>query len=302
MPGGAGRSQEADIVIALPGNELFAKQLAIQGGYDVLRLDTRRFPDGESYLRILGDVEGRRAHIVCTLAQPDLQFLPLAFLADAARDLGAREVNLIAPYLGYMRQDRRFNPGEAITSRSFARLISGLFDGLITVDAHLHRYDALEEIYSIPAQNLHAAPVIAAWVAANVHDPLLVGPDEESAQWVRGIAEIADVPFTVLSKTRYGDRKVRIDVPDLSAWKDQQPILIDDIASSGRTMIEAARQISSQGLKSPICAIVHGLFADDAFAVLSEVAARVVSTDSVPHESNAISLVGLVVDSLTKKA
>src|SRR3546814_16966881 len=88
--------------------------------------------------------------LVSTLARPDDGFLRLVFVADAARALGARDVTLIAPYLAYMRQDRRFRPGEAVTSRTFAGLISSSFDRLVTVDPHLQRYQALDQLYAIP--------------------------------------------------------------------------------------------------------------------------------------------------------
>jgi len=112
------------LILPLPGNDAFARQLAAAGKWEQGTLETRRFPDGESYVRIAADVADKSVVLVQTLAQPDPGFLSLVFAADAARDLGAREVTLVAPYLAYMRQDRRFHPGEAITSRSFARLVS----------------------------------------------------------------------------------------------------------------------------------------------------------------------------------
>ena len=274
----------------MPGNELFAAELARLGGYELGTLETRRFPDGESYSRLQSDVQGRSIYIICSLSRPDDKFLLLAFTADLARELGAAQVHLIAPYLCYMRQDTRFQPGEAITSRTFARLLSSLFDSLITVDAHLHRYKELAEIYTVPAYNLHAGPVMAQWIGKNVTAPFLIGPDEDSSQWVESIASESGVPFTVLRKTRHGDRDVTIELPDLSVWREKQPVLIDDIASSGRTMIEAARQIVSQGLEKPVCVVVHGLFAEEAYRQLATLASRIISTDSVSHPSNAISL------------
>ncbi len=256
--------------------------------------ETRRFPDGETYFRILSEVKGHAVDLVCTLAAPDDQFLRLVFAADTAHRLGAAEVTLVAPYLAYMRQDKVFNPGEAVTSQTFARLLSATFDRIVTVDPHLHRYPLLSALYQIPADSLHAAPVLADWIAANVAAPLLIGPDEESVQWVSGIASRIGAPFEVLRKTRHGDRSVEIAMPDLSAHRLRQPVLVDDIASSGGTLIEAARQFSAMGLPRPICAVVHALFAGDAFALLSEVAARVVSTDTVAHASNAVSVAPLI--------
>jgi ribose-phosphate pyrophosphokinase len=197
-----------------------------------------------------------------------------------------------------MRQDKRFHPGEAVTSTYFADLLSREVDRLITVDPHLHRRKALGEIYRIPAVALHAAPLLADWIAANVAQPLVVGPDVESEQWVSQVAGRAGAPYVVLRKERHGDRDVEIAIPDLGQWVGRRPVLIDDIASSGRTLIETARGLIAQGFEAPVCVVVHALFADDAFAELSGLAERVVSTDAVTHPSNGIPLAALLADAL----
>ncbi|NTT87566.1 ribose-phosphate diphosphokinase [Tabrizicola fusiformis] len=287
------------LILPMPGNEGFARDLADAGGGEIGTVETRRFPDGETYLRLLTPVAGRAVDLVATLAGPDPDFLRLAFAADAARAQGAVRVRLVAPYLAYMRQDKAFRPGEAVTSDSFARLISSLFDGLVTVDPHLHRRAALSELYSIPAAAVQAAPALADWITAEVPRPLLIGPDSESAQWVQAIAERISAPWTVMEKTRRGDYDVSVELPDLSGHAICTPVLIDDIASSGRTMIAAANLLAARGLARPVCAVVHPLFAGDAFARIQAVAARVVSCDSVPHPSNAIPLAPLVAAALT---
>lgn len=294
--------QAMPLILPLPGNERFARALADAGGWELGAIEARRFPDGESYVRILAEVSGRSVALVCTLARPDDGFLRLVFAADAARALGAREVTLIAPYLAYMRQDRRFLPGEAVTSRTFARLVSSSFERLVTVDPHLHRYPALSALYTIPAEALHAAPLLAAWIAAQVPAPLVIGPDEESEQWVSAIASRIGAPHAVLRKIRRGDRDVEIDLPDLSEWHAHRPVLVDDIASSGRTLMEAAAKLAQRGFTRPIVAVVHGIFAEDAYPRLAMLCDRVVSTDSVPHQSNAIGLAGLVADGLASGA
>jgi len=288
------------VVFAMPRNEAFAEALAEGGGFELGVLETRRFPDGESYVRLLTDVRGKCVDLVCSLANPNEGFLSLMFAADAARDRGAREVTLVAPYLSYMRQDRRFQPGEAVSSRTFARLVSTTFDRLVTVDPHLHRYPALSTLYTIPDITLNAAPVLADWIAAHVEAPLLIGPDEESEQWVSVIAARIGAPFTVLRKVRHGDRSVDVEVPDLSAWKGCQPVLVDDIASSGRTMIEAARKLVLQEFPKPVCALIHGIFAEDSYERLAALSSRIVSTDAVPHPSNAIGLAPLLAGALAK--
>lgn len=286
------------LLLPLPGNEAFAARLAAAGGFDTAALEARRFPDGERYVRIGSDVKGRVVDLICTLSQPDEKFLTLAFVAEAVRDLGAVSVNLVAPYLAYMRQDARFRPGEAVTSRTFARLLSGLIDRLVTVDPHLHRVGRLEEIYSVPCDVLHAAELLGTWVRRETTSPLIVGPDSESLQWAAAIASQAGAPCVVLEKQRYGDRDVRVSLPDLRRYAGLRPVLVDDMASSGRTLLAAAEGLRSQGFGAPVVLVVHPLFAGDALERLRMVAEQVVSTDTIEHPTNGIGVAPLIVERL----
>jgi ribose-phosphate pyrophosphokinase len=279
-----------EVVIPLPGNEALATSIARQLNAEHGSLQTRFFPDEETYLRFENQFDGRTVVLVCSLNKPDPKFLPLAFAADAARDLGAEKVILVAPYLCYMRQDRRFHAGEAITSISFARRLSATFDSFVTVDPHLHRYGSLGEIYSIPSRIVHSAAAIAEWIVKNVRQAVLMGPDIESEQWVSEVAREARSPYRVLRKERFGDRNVKIELPDLTEFRAHTPVVIDDIVSSGRTMIETARQMRQQGLVAPVCIAVHGLFTSQTERELLEVAARVVTTNTVPHHTNGIDM------------
>ncbi|MEZ5829638.1 MAG: ribose-phosphate pyrophosphokinase [Dongiaceae bacterium] len=282
------------IWVATPGNEAMTARLAAETKGDIAALEARRFPDGETYLRLRTDVSGRNVAVVCTLDRPDGKYLPLAFAAATARDLGATRVGLVAPYLAYMRQDRRFKDGEAVTSGYFARMISAGFDWLVTVAPHLHRHKSLDEIYTIPSRVVHADQALADWIGHNISSPLIVGPDSESAQWAGTIAARAHCPHVVLNKHRRGDREVAIDLPDLSAWQGRKPVLVDDIISSAATMIEGARLLAAAGMAKPDCVAIHGVFADDSFRKLSALAARVVTTNTVAHESNQIDISAVI--------
>jgi ribose-phosphate pyrophosphokinase len=228
-----------------------------------------------------------------TLREPDSMLLPVVFLADAARDHGATRVGLVAPYLAYMRQDVRFRPGEAVTSKSFARLLSSTFDWLVTVDPHLHRYGSLGELYTIPTSVVHAASLIAVWVRDHIPDALLVGPDSESEQWVADVASRAGVPSIVLVKTRHGDRDVEVSVPDVERWRDRTPVLVDDIVSTARTMIATVRHLLRAGMRPPVCIGVHAVFAGSAYEdLVAAGAGRVVTCNTIRHGSNDIDISG----------
>jgi len=281
----------APLFIALPGNEAMASRLAALSGGDTGILMLGAFPDGECHLRFRNNLAGRSVVLVCTLARPDTKIAPLLFAADAARQLGARKVGLVAPYLCYMRQDRSFQPGDAVTSRSFAALLSRGCDWLATVDPHLHRYQSLGEIYSIPARALHAGPAIAAWIKASVAHPFLIGPDAESRQWVGAVAGQCGAGFAVLSKERLDDRTVTSSPGDLRIPEGTTPILLDDIVSTGATMIEAMRLLESLSTLPPVAIGIHGILSDGAQPILD---AGLVTTNTVPGSAAIIDISGII--------
>lgn len=291
--------QQATVVLAMPGNETLADQLvaalpallpascaAVRGTAEV-----RRFPDGESHVRIDTPLAACDVVIVATLDRPDDKLVPLLLLAAAARENGAARIGLVAPYLAYMRQDKIFFPGETISARHFARWLSAAFDWLVTVDPHLHRITRLDEVYAMPSTVVHAADSIAAWLRGNVDNALLIGPDEESGQWVADVAQRAGRPFVVLDKVRRGDRDVTVSVPQVERWRDHVPVLVDDIISTARTMIATVHHVVAAGLQAPLCIGVHAVFAQDAYAELQAAGARaVLSCDTIVHPSNTITV------------
>lgn len=279
------------VVFGFPGHHRLAQAISreIEGETGAFAL--RRFPDGETYVRLDSDVAQRDVVLVCGLHDPDAKVLPLLFAANAAKDLGARRVGIVAPYLGYLRQDTRFKPGEAITSATFGRIISGFADWVVTVDPHLHRYSSLGAVYSIPGVVAHAASPMARWIGENVDAPVLVGPDSESEQWVAEVAHGASAPYVVLAKTRHGDRDVSVALPQMERWRDRTPVLVDDIISTARTMVAALGRLKEAGFAPSVCVGIHAIFADDAYRALEAAgAARIVTCNTVPHETNVIDM------------
>lgn len=283
------------LLFAMPGNENLTEQLGLALSWEIGALQVRRFPDGEANLRYLSTLAGREIVLVCTMDRPDEKFLALYLSASIARELGAVRVGLVVPYLAYMRQDARFHDGEGITSAHFAGLVSGLCDWLVTVDPHLHRHHDLNEIYRIPTRVASASPVISQWITNNLQRPVVIGPDEESEQWVAEVAKAAGCPYTVLQKVRHGDRDVEVSVPQPELLRGMTPVLVDDIVSTARTMIAATAHLHAAGLAAPVCICVHPLFAGDAYAALQAAGiARIVSCNTVSHPTNTIDLTGAV--------
>ena len=277
------------ILFAMPGNEAFALHLDRAISCEVGQMEMRRFPDGESYVRLLSPVHGRDVFFVCTLDRPDEKIVPLYLAVRTARELGARRVGLVAPYLAYMRQDARFKDGEGITSMHFASLLSDFCDWLVTVDPHLHRHHKLNEIYSIPTKVVHAAQAIASWVAEHVERPVIVGPDAESEQWAASVAKSLRCPYVVLEKKRSGDREVEVSALDAGDWKGGTPVLVDDITSTGQTMIAAVGRLREAGLPPPVCISVHPVFAGSAHEdLLATGVEQIASCNTIIHPTNQI--------------
>ena len=290
------------LLFSYPDNEEQAVLLAKEAGYELGAIDIHHFPDGETLLQLETDVKNRDVILFGSLNQPDSKAMTIMFFARTAKELGAKSVGLITPYLGYMRQDKRFHEGEAITSNIFAAFLSQHFDSLITVDPHLHRHKEMKEIYTIPAQVIHAADAIADWIKDNIDKPVLIGPDEESDQWVSDVAQRAGAAYTVLTKTRHGDKDVEVSVPDVDQYADHTPVLVDDIISTARTMIAAAGHLKDAGMKPPVCIGVHAVFAGDGYEALQKAGAgKIVTCNTILHPTNAIDLIRLLAEHLKER-
>lgn len=256
----------------------------------------REFPDGESYLCINSDVKDFDCIVVADLSHPNGKFLPLMFLLDTLNELGASSVGLVAPYLSYMRQDRRFIDGEAITSKLFAKSLSHHIDYLVTVDPHLHRYHSLDEIYSVPSVVVQGAPALVQWLKGQP-DLFLVGPDSESEQWIISIAKVSGHPYVIGDKIRRGDRDVEVSLSDLSAYAGLTAVIIDDVISSGQTILCCIAALQQKGISNIKCAAVHGVFADAVDQTLLDAGlSALVTTNTILHPSNAIDISSLLVE------
>lgn len=260
----------------------------------------REFPDGESYLCIESDVKEHHCIVVADLSHPNNKFLPLIFLLDTLKELGAKSVGLVAPYLSYMRQDRRFIDGEAITSKLFAKSLSHHMDYLVTVDPHLHRYHSLDEIYSVPSRVVQGAPALAEWLKGQTN-LLLVGPDSESEQWVSSIAKVSGHPYVIGDKIRRGDRDVSVSLSDLSGYVGLTAVIIDDVISSGQTILSCIEALKLQKIQKIKCAAVHGIFADGVDQkLLNAGLTELVTTNTIVHPSNSIDISELLVKPISE--
>ncbi len=292
--------KQIPIIFSLFDTHKLAMFIQNECNYELGKLTQHQFPDEETLITVDSNVADRKVVFIVNLHHPNAKLLPLLFAVETVRSLGASSVVLIAPYLTYMRQDKIFEPGQGVTSTYFANLISDYFDALITIDPHLHRWHTLKDIYKIPTRVLHATNIIARWIYDNVKNPILIGPDAESIQWVKEIANKANAPFLILEKTRKGDSKIEVSIPNIENHRDSVPVLVDDIISTGMTMIETAGHLKLLKMKPPICIGVHAVFAKGAYQkLISSGVKKIITCNTIPHISNGIDIGYDIIDCLT---
>lgn len=256
------------------------------------------FPDGESKLT-LPDKLPEHVLLCRSLDMPNEKLVELLLAAKTARELGAKVVTLVAPYLCYMRQDIAFHPGEAISQTIIGGFLAGLFENVITVDPHLHRIQRLEQ--AVPTNNalsLSATTLMAEFLRERFNKPLILAPDSEAEQWVSAVAKPNQWQYGVCKKIRRGDRQVEITLPGIDL-EGRAVVIVDDVASSGQTLAVAARKCLLKKAKHVDVLVTHALFVKDAKQRLKQAGVRNIwSTDSVCHESNVITLDGLLKDAV----
>lgn len=286
------------VLLAFDDEAALGRRLAEALGWPCTLVERHRFPDGETRLR-LPPVLPARTVLLRGLHRPNDKLAELMLVAAGARELGAAHLTLVAPYLAYMRQDMAFTPGEVVSQRHLGRALAAWFDAVVTVDPHLHRVPTMDAV--VPGRRgvaVSAAGLLGAFVAARVPGALLLGPDEEAGQWVRLAAAGRGLDHAVCRKHRRGDREVDVALPTVDV-RGRAVVLFDDVASTGRTLVSAARGALSQGAATVDVAVTHGLFVDDALAQVHAAGVRHVwSADGVPHATNAVSLVPLLADAV----
>ena len=284
------------VLQCLPSAAREARQLAGRLELAMSIIAVHRFPDEE--LRVTVGAAAPTTILYTPLDRPSDKLLAVLFAAEALRRGGARRLVLVAPYLCYMRQDASFHIGEAISQKVIGQLLAGAVDRVITVDAHLHRTKRIADVFSgIEAEDLSAMPATFEALRTSGIDPatVVVGPDEESEPWVAELAGLLGTAHAVARKVRRDDHAVEVIIPDPGLLKGRPVLLVDDIVSSGGTLIACARALLAAGCNAIDAVITHALFPPEMIRKFHEAGIRSIrSTTSVPHPSNAIALDGVL--------
>lgn len=288
------------LILGFPEYQKQAKALANALNADCEIASIHLFPDGESLVQIPPAVP--ETVIVCrSLDQPNNKLVELMLAASTLRKTGARKLILVAPYLCYMRQDVAFHPGEAVSQTIIGGFLAELFDGVLTVDSHLHRIERLEQ--AVPAKaslNISAASLLGEYISSQWDNPILVGPDGESEQWVATAAKSAALEYAVATKQRKGDRDVQVSLPSRE-YSGRTTVLLDDMVSTGYTLIEAAQQLLKRGATSVDAVVTHAICSQESIAKMRAAGiGKLISTDSVPGLENQIALAPMLAEGVSQ--
>jgi ribose-phosphate pyrophosphokinase len=291
----------ATVIQSLASGARDATRLAARLGLTAHEIATHHFPDGELGVTVAPAAETTILYI--PLDRPNDKLLALLFAAEALRRGGANRLVLVAPYLCYMRQDTTFHKGEALSQKVIGALLARAVDRVITVDAHLHRTHDIRAVFpGIEADNLSATPAMAEALRGIDPATALVGPDEESRPWVSDLAARLGLDHAVGSKTRTGDRSVEVTFVNPAQFRARPALLLDDIISSGGTLIACAQAVKAAGAAAIDAVITHALFPPEMMHDFARAGiCSIRSTTSVPHPSNAIALDDVLAASLRKE-
>ena len=285
---------------SLPSSSRDAAAVAARLGVPFHEIGVHAFPDGE--IRVTVGPASTTTIIYASLDRPNDKLIALMFAAEALRRGGAERLVLVAPYLCYMRQDAAFHEGEAISQKVTGLLLARCVDRVVTVDAHLHRTPDIATVFpGIQSDNLSAMPAISETLRKTGLDAAtaIVGPDAESLPWVSNLAGRLHLSHIVARKVRRGDRSVAVEFQDRTRIAGRPALIVDDIVSSGGTIIACAKALTAGGATVIDAVVTHALFSAEICKEMIASGIRSIrSTHSVPHFTNAIPLDGLFADAL----
>lgn len=247
------------------------------------KIDIRDFSDGEIWTKVDESVRGADCFIIQPTCGPvNDNFMELMIIIDAMRRSSARRITAIMPYFGYARQDRKDQPHVPLTAKLCANLVTKAgADRVLTIDLHA---DQIQGFFDIPCDHLLAVPVIVQHMKENINldDLIIVSPDTGSAKRARNLASKLGTTIAICDKKRYSDghTEVMYVVGDV---KDKVAVIVDDLLSTGGTLVNAAESLKMSGAKQIFAYLTHGVLAGDAIAKIeASPIEKVYISDTIP--------------------
>jgi ribose-phosphate pyrophosphokinase len=277
-------------VVGGSASRLLATELAKCLKCKLAKVETKRFPDDECYVRIGDDLDDRDVFLVQT-AWPDRNIVELFLLQDAIREFEVTSLTTVVPYFGYARQDKQFLPGEPISARAIARLVQLNTDEFLTVDVHAPT--VIDWFETISAKNVAAYPRIGAHLKGKGIE-LILSPDEGRAENAKRVADVVNCDSDYLVKERIDGETVQISPKKLDV-AGRKVAIVDDIISTGGTIVKAAEQLRKQGASKIFAACTHGVFAGGAIPRLEAVCDEICTTDTIENPKTCMSVASEIV-------
>ncbi|MFO8109129.1 MAG: ribose-phosphate diphosphokinase [Thermoplasmata archaeon] len=273
------------MLIKGPGSPGLCERLEVSESVEV---KSKVFPDGEIYVRLEGDVTGEDCVLVQT-TYPNKHLIEMLFILDALVENQASSVTTVIPYYSYSRQDKAFKEGECVSSRAIARIISTCADEFYSIDLHSK---SIVNFFNVPAENLEAMGLLAEH-SLKYEPDMLLSPDEGGRGRVMLASERVGVPWDYLKKTRIDDSTVEIKPKNLGV-EGKTVVILDDIISTGGTMMEAAKQLYDKGAEEVHAGCTHGLFVEGSDKKLKKYFESVFCTDTIEGKNSDVTVAPLI--------
>lgn len=283
------------------GESELAKNIANSLGVDYCEIMSTQFPDGEISICVPEEVKGNEVVLVQSIKENVNSYLiKLFFTAYTARDLGAKKIIAVIPYLVYARQDARFHPGESVSSNIVGRLLKDCVDEVITIEPHLHRNKTEDIFKQIPLNAVSAVQSIGGYLQ-NRESLLLVAPDKGAQDLVKNLSDFLNCEYLFLKKQRIDNHTVDIKLSEDKEIKHKEIVVLDDIISTGGTMKNTVKLLQEKGAENIICIGIHGLFIGNCVQALSEAGANeIISTNTINSEHSKIDVSGAIAEAVKK--
>lgn len=286
------------LIIGGSASQKLAAKIAKELECPLIPIETRKFPDGERYIRIKGKLDDEAIVVQSTGYPQDENLIELFFILKTLKSMGIKKIKVAIPYFGYGRQERRFKSGEAVSAVIISELLEVSGAGEIFC-INLHE-ENIAKFFKIPVHNLSAMPLIANYIKETVDNPVIVAPDKGALGFAGEIAQILDCEYDYLEKIRVSPDRVETKPKNIDV-KGKEAIIIDDIISTGGTIVNAAVILRELGASRVIVSCVHGVLVEDALLkIFSAGVDDVVSTDTISSDVSIISVAPLIADAIKK--